>query len=106
MARHGIELKGRERLEIAGGELGFDLVELFAEGIDPFGNGGEPFIGQGLQLDRAEVLDLELVLAAPVDEGGLGDVQLGSDSSEGPPLRAEFDKPLDNLVVVHTSVLS
>jgi hypothetical protein len=76
-------------------------VEVLSERVDPVRDGGKPLIGQGFQFDRAEVLDLELVFAAPVNKGGLGDIKLGSDLGEGPPLRAEFDKPLDSFFVVH-----
>ncbi len=101
IAGHGVELGSGEGFEIASGKLGLDGAESFPEEIDPFGNRGEPLIGQGLEFDGAEVLDVELVLAAPVNERGVGDAQLGCDSSEGPPLRAEFHKPLDSLLIVH-----
>ena len=44
----------------------------------------EPLIGQGLQFDSAKVLDLELVFAAPINQGRLGDIKLGSNPGEGP----------------------
>ena len=76
-------------------------MEVLAERVDPVGDGGEPLIGHGLQFDSAKVVDLELVFAAPINKGRLGDVKFGSDFSEGPPLGAEFDKPLDSLLLVH-----
>ncbi len=46
--------------------------------VDPVGDGGEPPISEGLQLNCAKVLDLELMLATPINQGGFGDVQLSN----------------------------
>jgi hypothetical protein len=46
-------------------------------------------------------LDLELELAAPVDEGGLGDVQLGHEPGIGPALGPEFDELLNRFLIFH-----
>jgi hypothetical protein len=73
LASDGIELRRGELLDIAGGEFGLNFVEVLSERVDPVRDGGKPLIGQGFQFDRAEVLDLELVFAAPVNKGGLGE---------------------------------
>jgi len=98
MAGGAHELRRGQLCEIAGGEFGFDPAQLFADGIDMFGGGSEPLGAQRFQLDDMEVLDLELVLAAPVDEGGFGDIEFGRDPRESPALDAtEFDETTDGL---------
>jgi len=95
------ELRGGEVLDIASGEFGFDFLELLAEAVEAVGEGGEPFIGEGLKFDGAKVLDLELVFAAPGNQSGFGDVEFGGNSGKGPTLRAELDKALNSLFGVH-----
>jgi hypothetical protein len=46
-------------------------------------------------------IDSVLVLAAPSDEGGLGDIELGGNIGEDPALNAEFDEALNSFIVVH-----
>ncbi len=103
-ARHGIEVRGGEVGNIAGGNFRFDFSELRAERADPVGHGGEPLVGQSFQLDGPEVLDLELMFAAPRDEGGLGDIQLGHEAGEGPSLGAEFDESLNGILIFHSGM--
>src|SRR5204862_1932094 len=69
------ELRRGQLCEIAGGEFGFDTAQLFAHGIDMVRSGSKPLCAHRFELDRVQVLDLELVLAAPFDEGGLADVE-------------------------------
>src|SRR6516225_1491213 len=75
-----VELCGGEVFDFPAGEFGFDLLELLAESADVVGDRGEPLTGECLEFDGPQVLDLELELAAPVDEGGLGDIQLGHEA--------------------------
>jgi hypothetical protein len=84
-------------------EFGFDFLELQTEPVDAVGDGGEPFIGEGFELDRPQVLDLELELATPIDEGGLGDVQLGHEPGISPALGAEFDELLHRFLIFHVT---
>jgi hypothetical protein len=58
-------------------------------------------LGQGFGLNGPEVLDFKLVLAAPLDESGLGDFKLNGDTVEGPTLSPELDKPLYRFLVFH-----
>ena len=106
IAGQRVELGPAELLDVAARELGLDFLELFSEVVEPLGNRAEPLIGHGLQFDGPQVLDLELVFAAPFNKRGLGDVQLGGRPRKGSALRAEFHKPLDGLVVVHLLALS
>ena len=48
-----------------------------------------------------EVGDFELVLPAPVDEGGFGDAQLDGNAVEAPALRAQEDEASDGFLVSH-----
>ena len=100
------ELRRGQFCEIAGGELGFDTAQLFTHSIDMFRCRGEPLCAHRFELDSVKVLDLELVLAAPVDEGGFGDVEFGLQARIGPTAGAEFDKTTDGLWCVHSCNLS
>ena len=71
---------------VARGQLGLDLAQLFPQRVDALGGGSQPFLPQSLQFDGLEVLNLELVLAAPGNEGGLGDVEFGDQARIGPAL--------------------
>ena len=84
------------------GDLGFDAAELFAQRVDAVGDGSEPLFLEGFQFDGLEVEDLELVFAAPGNEGGLGDVEFGHQARISPAAGAQFYEALDGLFVVHT----
>src|SRR5512133_3089926 len=99
-----MELRRAEVLDVAAGELGLHFLELFSEVVEPLGDRADPLIGHGLQFDGPQVLDLELIFAAPFNERRLGDVQLGGEPRKGPALGAEFDKPLDRFLVVHLTL--
>ena len=103
LASQAVELCGGEVFDFPAGEFGFDFLELLAEPVDVVGDRGEPFSGQGLEFDGAQVLDLELELAAPVNEGGLGDIQLGHKPGIGPALGPEFDELLNRFLIFHVA---
>jgi hypothetical protein len=46
-------------------------------------------------------LDVELVLAAPVNEGGFGDLEFCRDAVEGPTLSPEMDEAGDCILIFH-----
>jgi hypothetical protein len=87
--------------EVTGGELGFYFLELLAKVLHAAFAGGEPFFLELLDVDGALVLDFELKFAAPLDEGGFGDVQLLGNPREAAAFRAKEDESLLGLDVVH-----
>ena len=105
MAGQGEELSRGQVRRVTPGDLGFDAAELFAQRVDAVGDGGQLFFAEGFHFDGLEILNLELVFAAPGNESGLGDVEFGHQPCIGPAAGAQFDKALDGIVVVH-SVLS
>jgi len=96
-----MELRGGEFANVPLSERRFDPAELFAQRIDTVRGGSQPFLTEGFQFDGLEVLDLELVLAAPGNERGFGDVEFGHEARVAPALGAQFDESLDGFVVVH-----
>ena len=103
LASQDVELGGGEVFHFAAGQFGFDFLELLTQAIDAVGDRGEPFRGEGFELDRPEVLDLELELAAPVNKSGLGDIQLGHEPGISPALGAEFDELLNRFLIFHVT---
>jgi hypothetical protein len=106
LASQAVELCGGEVFHFPAGELGFDLLELVTQPVDAVGDRREPFSGEGFEFDRPQVLDLELELAAPVNEGGLGDIQLGHKPGIGPALGPEFDELLNRFLIFHVTFRS
>jgi hypothetical protein len=71
------------------GEEGFDPA---AEDLDAFVAMDEVLFPQGLGVDGLEVLNLDSVLLAEGNEGGLADLEFISDFGVGQALGAELDK--------------
>jgi len=57
----------------------------------------EDALGQSFGFGCAQVGDIELVLPAPLDERGFGDVELRGDAVEAPTLRTQENKTGDGL---------
>ena len=70
----GVEAGGGDFLQIAPGDFLLEALELGGEHPPAFMPLTEDDFGQGLGFGGAEIGNLELMLAAPLDEGGLGDV--------------------------------
>ena len=96
-----VELRGGQFAHVPLSERRLDPAKLLAQRIDPVGGGSQPFFTEGFQFDGLEVLNLELVLAAPGNERGFGDVEFGDEARIAPALRAQFDETLDGVIVVH-----
>ena len=79
------------------------FAELLADGVDPSVTSGQPFFLEGLDIDGALVLDLELEFPAPVDERGFGDFQVFGDAGEAPALSASEDELLLSFDISHSS---
>jgi len=98
----GQQASGGQGGEVAAGEFNLGGAELCAEFLHTRFAGGEMFMQAVLPLNGGEVGDGVLVLAAPGDERGLGDVEFGGDAGEHPALNAEVNETLDGFLVVHT----
>jgi len=105
-AGQGMKLRGGQFAHIALGERVFDLAQLFAQNLGPIADRTEPLFTERFQFDDPEVLDRELVFAAPRDKGGLGHIQFGYEARITPALSAQFDETLNGIVVVHTVLSS
>ena len=101
-AGQDMKLRGGQLTHIALAERVFDLAQLFAQHLDPIADRTEPLFTKRLQFDGLEVLDGELVFAAPRDEGGLDHIQFGYEARIAPALSAQFDETLNSIFVVHT----
>ena len=106
VASGGQELWRAKSGQVPTGQLGFDAKQLLTPCTDPSGDRGEPFVGEGLQLHGFEVLDLELMFAAPGDERGLRDVDFGHEPLIGPTLGAQLDEALNCFLIFHNYFLS
>ena len=89
---HALEPGGRDRRQIALGQLGFEPAQLFRDGFEAFLFRGESVVHKILPLDVAQVSDEMLVLAAPVDEGALGDAELPGDACEADASGTQLDE--------------
>ena len=98
----GHELRRAQGREVAFFQLGLQALKLLAKRFDTVGGGREPLFPHCLQFDGVKVLNLELVLAAPVNERGSGDVEFDHQAGVNPALGAELNESLDDLWCMHT----
>jgi len=101
VSRRGHQLRRAERREVALFQLALNAAKLFAESVYAVGGGREPLFAQRFEFDGMEVLDLELVFAAPGDERGFSDVEFNHEPGIGPALGTEFNETLDSLWRMH-----
>ncbi len=99
--RGGNQLRSGKRGQVAPGKFSFEAAKLFTENIDAVGSGREPLLAQRFEFDGMEVLDLELMFAAPGNECGFGDIEFDHEPGVGPALGTEFDETLDSLWRMH-----
>ena len=88
------EAGGGEVGDVAPGQFHFDGLELSGQGFGADLPGGDELFAERFHFDGAQVLDFELELATPLDEGIAGDLEFGGNFVKGPILDAEFDEPL------------
>jgi len=91
--------------EVALGQLNLGGLELGPQLLHALLAGGEIFVQAVLPLDGGEVGDGVLVLVAPGNQRGLGDIEFGGNAGEYPALNAQLNETLNSFLVVH-SVLS
>ena len=97
----GVQTGGGDFLEVAFIDLLLEAFELAGEDLPALVALAEDPLGQPLGLGGAEVGDFELVLPAPLDEGGFGNVELDGDAIKAPALRAQEDEAVDGFLVSH-----
>jgi len=90
----------RRRLRTA--DMSCGVLRAQRSRFDAVGGGREPLFTQRFQFNGVRVLNLELVLAAPVNERGSGDAEFGHQAGVSPALGAKLDETLDNLWCMHT----
>jgi hypothetical protein len=56
---------------------------------------------EGFEVDGAEGADVLGELAVPVDEGALGDVEVGGDAREAEAFGAQFEELIFSVVAIH-----
>ena len=95
------ELRRAQGREVALFQLTLQAVKLLPERFDAVVGGREPLFPQRFQFDDVRFLNLELVLATPVNERGFGDVEFGHQAGVSPALDAELDETLDDLWGMH-----
>jgi hypothetical protein len=96
-----VEAGGGDFLEVAALNLLLDAPQLGSQLAPAFVPRAEGRLEERLGLGGAEVVDFELMLPAPLDERGLGDVQFDLDAVEAPALRAQEDEAIDGFQIVH-----
>jgi hypothetical protein len=87
--------------EVAFGDGGFDVGLDFGQAGEVCFAGGEGLFVQGFEVDGAEGADVRGELAVPVDEGALGDVDVGGDAREAQTFRAHFEELVFSVVRMH-----
>jgi len=101
----GHQLRCAERRDVALFQLALNAAKLFAESVHAVGSGGEPLFAERFEFDGVQVLDLELVFAAPGDERGFGDIEFNHEPGVGPALGSELYEFVDNFLILHCAFL-
>ena len=101
ISRRGHQLRRAERREVALFQLPLNTAKLFAESINAVGGACEPLLTERFEFDSMEVLDLELVFAAPGDERGFSDVEFDHEPGVSPALGTELDELIDYFLILH-----
>jgi len=101
-----VKASGRNLREIALAEFTFDGGQLFSKDGCAVLAWAEQTILEVVQFDSALVLDFETELAAPFDEGALGDAEFGGDANQTPALGAAFDEFLTYFWRMHAPTIA
>ena len=88
-------------VELALFQLLFDPLHQGGEIAHPLVLRPEEFLNQPLGLGGAQVLDFELVLASPLDQGRFGDAEFDGNAVEAPSLGAEEFETFDGFLIGH-----
>ena len=92
--------------EVAFGDGGFDVGLDFGEASEVGFARGEGLFVEGFEVDGAEGADVRGELAVPVDEGALGDVEVGGDAREAEAFGGELGEVVFSIVRVDGAILA
>jgi hypothetical protein len=87
--------------EVAFGDGGFDVGLDFSQASEVCFARGEGLFVEGFEVDGAEGADVRCELAVPVDEGALGDVEVGGDAREADAFGTHFEELVFYVVRMH-----
>jgi len=100
-ARESEKVAGGLVIELALGEFAFDLLEMFGQaGKLMFVRGQELFL-ESFDLEGTEGAQFLKMLAIPIHEGALGDINGDGDAGEAPSLGPEFEETAFGIGRVH-----
>ena len=88
-------------VEVAFGDGGFDVGLDFGEAGEVCFARGEGLFVEGFEVDGAEGADVRGELAVPIDEGALGDVDVGGDAREAAAFGTHFQELIFSFVCMH-----
>ena len=103
---HAQELVGVDQDGLAREEGAFDVEEDFAQPLPLGQEGGEDFVVEGFEMHGAGGADVRVELAVPLDEGALGDVDVGGDVRQAEALGPKLDKLIFSFICMHRSRFS
>ena len=101
LGRNAVQTGRRDFLQVAGLNLLFQAFKLLPERLPTQVTLTENALGEPFGFGGTQVLDLELVLAAPLDPCGLGELQLHRDAVEASTLWTHHDKAGTGFLVIH-----
>jgi hypothetical protein len=87
--------------EVAFGDGGFDVGLDFGEASEVGFARGKGLFVEGFEVDGAEGADVRGELAVPIDQGALGDMEVGGDAREAEAFGAEFGELIFSTIVIH-----
>jgi hypothetical protein len=91
-AGQGNETGGGEVIEFALGQDVFHFVEAAHEAFEFLAVGRANLLMEGVEEQRALIVDLGLEFVLPEDEGALGDMEFLGEAGQAQALGAEFDE--------------
>ena len=97
----GVQAGGGDFLQVTLVNFLLQFFKLTTEDFPAFVALAEDALGQILGLGGAEIGNFKLMLAAPLDEGGLGKLQFHGNAVEAPALRAQENEAGDGFGIGH-----
>ena len=97
----GEQASSRYLGEISLGEFAFYFCQLLGQQAGASFGSRDELVLESLEFDLTQVVDRELVSAAPIDKSAFGYPELDSDAVEAPTLGAKFDETILSLSIMH-----
>jgi hypothetical protein len=92
--------------EVAFGDGGFDVGLDFGQARQVFLARVQGLFVEGFEVDGAEGTNVRGELAVPLDEGAMGDVDVGGDAREAEAFGAEFGELIFNFIRMHVAIFA